>query len=110
MNYNLVPPPPPANLTYSDVVETRAHISWDPPELHEVFSIRLYYVIYRKHGEEKWSNETVSGTQNQVTGFQIDNLKSDTFYVVMVIAENAYGLGKESGKIKIKTKKVEGAF
>ena len=104
---NSVPPPPPANLTYSDVEETRAYISWDAPELHEMFSIERYYITYRKYGEKNWSNKTVDATPNQsATAFQIDNLESDTFYIVTVAAENAYGHGKKSIKMEIKTKKV----
>lgn len=107
LHYNSVPPPPPANLTYSDVEETRAYISWDAPELHEMFSIERYYVTYRKYGAKNWSNKTVDAIQNQpATSFQIDNLESDTFYIMMVTAENAYGLGKQSIKMEIKTKKV----
>ena len=75
-----------------------------------MFSIERYHIDYQKYGEKKWFNETVNATQNQVTGFQMDNLESDTIYIVMVIAENAYGFSKESGKMKIRTKKVEGVF
>ena len=103
---HLVPPPPPANVTYSDVKETRVHIRWDPPELHEMFSIERYYITYLKHGEKIWSNNTITG--DQLTNFQVDNLESDTFYTLLIIAENKYGLGKESSRMKIKTMKVEG--
>jgi hypothetical protein len=102
---HLVPPPPPVNVTHSDVRETRVHISWDPPELHELFSIARYYITYLKLGEKKWSNNTISNDQYNV---QLDDLESDTFYILRIVAENAYGLGKESGRMEIKTMKVKG--
>ncbi|XP_028394142.1 uncharacterized protein LOC114518358 [Dendronephthya gigantea] len=100
-----VPPPPPANVTSSDVKETRVHIYWEPPELHEMFSIEKYYITYLKYGSKIWSNNTINA--EQLTNTQLDNLESDTFYIIIIIAENAYGLGKESSRIEIKTKKVE---
>ncbi|XP_028413457.1 titin-like isoform X1 [Dendronephthya gigantea] len=100
-----VPPPPPANVTYSDIKETRVHIYWEPPELHEMFSIEQYYITYLKYGSKIWSNNTINA--EQLTNTQLDNLESDTFYIIIIIAENAYGLGKKSSRMEIKTKKVE---
>ena len=108
--HHLVPPPPPANVTYSDVEETRVHLSWDPPELHQMFSIERYYITYRKYGEKEWNNDTISANLNQITNFKVIDLESDTFYILRVFAKNAYGPGKESDKIEIKTKKVKGIF
>ena len=103
-----VPPPPPANITFSDLKETRVHIFWDPPELSEMFSIERYFITYKKHGEKIWSNDTINAHQS--TNVQLDNLESDTFYIIKVIANNAFGLGKTSNRIEIKTKKVEGMY
>ena len=104
----LVPPPPPVNVTSSHIEETRAHIYWDPPELHEMFSIEQYYIAYRKHGEKEWTNKTLNAILNQVTNFKVNDLESDTFYILRIFAWNAFGLGKESEKVEVKTKKVEG--
>ena len=104
----LVEPPPPINITYSDLKETRVHVYWKPPELSELFYIERYFIVYRKHGEKKWSNGSTSA--NLLHNFQVDNLESDTFYFIVVIAENEYGLGKESSRIEIKTKKINGLF
>ena len=71
-----------------------------------MFSIERYYITYLKHGEKIWSNNTING--DQTTNFQVDNLESDTFYTLLIIAENKYGLGKESSRMEIKTMKVEG--
>ena len=106
----LVPPPPPANVTYSDVEETKVHVSWDPPQLHEMFSIEGYYITYRKYEEKEWTNDTINANKNQITNFKVSDLESDTFYILRIFAWNAYGLGKESDKMEIKTKKVEGIF
>ena len=105
---HLVPPPPPANVTYSDVRETRVLVDWEPPELDRMFSIKRYYITYLKQGEKEWFNNTINADQE--TNFQVDDLESDTFYTLKVIAENDYGLGKESSKMRIKTMKVKGTF
>ena len=99
-------PPPAANVSYSDVKETKVHIYWDPPELHEVFFIKRYYISYFKHGDTNWFNESMDG--DQLTNFQLENLKSDSFYTIKIIAENECCLGQESKKIEIKTLKVKG--
>ena len=99
-------PPPPANVSYSDVKETKVHIYWDPPELHELFSIKRYYISFLKHGETEWSNETIEDVQ--FTNFQLDNLESGTFFTLKIIAENECCLGQESKKMEIKTLKVKG--
>ena len=103
---HLADPPPPANVTYSDVRETRVHIYWQPPELHELFSIERYYISYLKHGHTEWSNKTIDSTD--FTNFQLDNLESNTFYILKVTAANACCLGQESKKMEIKTLKVKG--
>ena len=105
---HLVPPPPPANVTYSNIEETKVHVYWDPPELHEMFSIEQYYIAYRRHGDQEWANVTFNAKLNGITNFKINDLESDTFYILRIFAWNAYGLGKESQKMEIKTKKVEG--
>ena len=104
----LAQPPPPANVSYSDVRETKVDIIWDPPELHQLFSIKRYYISYLKHGEKKWSNDTVGVYDDQSIRFQLDNLESDTFYTLKVTAENDYYLGKESKRMEIKTLKIKG--
>ena len=101
-------PPPPANVSYSEVRETKVDIYWDPPELHQLFSIKRYYISYLKHGEKKWSNDTVGAYNDQSISFQLDNLESDTFYTLKVTAENDYYLGQESRRMEIKTLKVKG--
>ena len=105
-HYHLANPPPPANVTYSDVKETRVHIYWKPPELHELFSIERYYISYLKHGDTEWSNKTIDKTES--TNFQLDNLETDTFYILKITAANACCLGQESKRMEIKTLKVEG--
>ncbi|XP_028418079.1 angiopoietin-1 receptor-like, partial [Dendronephthya gigantea] len=102
-----VPPPPPANVTYSDVRQTSVHISWDPPELYEMFSIERYHIAYSTYGAVSWSNKTVYG---DLTNIRLENLKRDTFYVVKIIAENAYGMGRESKRSEIKTDEAEDAL
>ena len=106
--FTSVAPPPPTNVSHSDVKETKVHIFWDPPELHEVFSIQRYYISFLKHGDTKWSNETIE--DEQLTNFQLSNLKSDTFYTLKVTAENECCLGKESKRMEMRTLKVEGTL
>ena len=101
-------PPPPTNVTYTDLTEARVQIHWDPPELHEAFSIKTYHIAHRKNGsgEHKWQNDTISA--DQLTTFQIDNLESDILYTVKIFAENEYGFGKESSKLGFTTMKAKG--
>lgn len=82
------------------------HIYWDPPELHEMFSIQRYHIIYLKYGAKSWFNKTVNG--DVITNIQLENLEKGTIYFVKIIAENAYGMGKESKKLEIKTEEAEG--
>ena len=96
------------NVTYSDVRETRVLVHWEPPELDRMFSIKRYYITYLKQGEKEWFNNTINVDQER--NFQVDDLESDTFYTLKIIAENDYGLGKESSKMQIKTMKVKGTF
>ena len=105
-HYHLANPPPPANVTYSDIKETRVHIFWQLPELHELFSIERYYISYLKHGDTEWSNKTIDKTDS--TNFQLDNLESDTFYILKITAANACCLGQDSKRMEIKTLKVKG--
>jgi hypothetical protein len=88
------------------VRETRVHVRWDPPELDKMFSIKQYYITYLKQGAKEWFNNTIN--VDQETNFQLDDLESDTFYTLKIVAENDYGLGKESSRMEIKTKKVKG--
>ena len=86
-------------------------IFWYPPELHELFSIERYYISYLKHGDSKWSNDTVGAyvdNLNKFISFQLDNLESDTFYTLKVTAENKFFLGQDSKRMEIKTLKFEG--
>ena len=71
-----------------------------------MFSIKRYYITYLKQGENVWFNNTIN--VDQETNFQLDDLESDTFYTLKIVAENDYGLGKESSRMEIKTKKVKG--
>lgn len=103
--YILVPPPPPANVTYSHVKETSVQIHWHPPELYEMFSIERYYITYSKYGAKNWSNKIIN---DQFTHTQLDNLESETLYIITIIAENANGRGRESKRIEIKSRKKEG--
>ena len=106
---HLAEPPPPANVTYSDVGETKVHIFWNPPELYELFSIERYYISYLNHDENEWSNDTVLPYGgDELISFQLNNLESDTFYTLKVIAENQFYLGQESKRIEVKTLKVKG--
>ena len=75
-----------------------------------MFSIQGYYITYRKYEEKEWTNDTINANKNQITNFKVSDLESDTFYILRIFAWNAYGLGKESDKMEIKTKKVEGIF
>ena len=76
--------------------------------MHKVFFIKRYYISYFKHGDMKWFNETVD--DDQLTNFQLENLESDSFYTLKIIAENELCLGQESKKMAIKTLKVKGLF
>ena len=98
-------PPPPVNVTFSDVKENEMHIYWDPPELHEFFSIQKYYVRYRKFGGF-WIND--SKRTDHSTNRPLMNLESNSFYSVQIIAENAYGVSKKSRTIDVKTMEKKG--
>ena len=104
----LAQPPPPENVTCLDLRETKVHIFWDPPEMHEMFSIKRYHISYFKHGDTKWFNKTID--DDKFTHFQLENLESDSFYDVKIIAENDCCLGRESKKIEIKTLKIKGIY
>jgi hypothetical protein len=97
-------------VSYSGVAETKVDIAWYPPELHELFSIKRYYISFLKHGEKIWSNGTlVADELDESLNFQLNNLESDTFYTLKVTAENEFYLGKESKRMEIKTLKVKGS-
>jgi hypothetical protein len=62
-----------------------------------------------KHGEKKWSNDTLvaSGSDKKII-FQLGSLEIDTFYTVKITAENDFYLGQESDRMEIKTLKARG--
>jgi hypothetical protein len=98
----------PANLSYSDVRETKAHIHWHPPELYELFHIKRYHISYTKHAETVWYSLSVTANGFTDTNAQLDNLESDTFYAVIITAENKRGRGMDSKQMDFKTLKAKG--
>ncbi|XP_046846185.1 scavenger receptor cysteine-rich type 1 protein M130-like isoform X2 [Xenia sp. Carnegie-2017] len=101
-----VPPPPPRNVRPSQVKETFIYLEWEHPDLYQYFSIRSYYIKYRKSGKNTWLSKSYSA--DLATKMQLNNLKSNTIYVIKVVAKNDYSFGKESEEIEVKTLKEQG--
>ena len=104
--YILVPPPPPRNVRPSQVKETFIYLEWEHPDLYQYFSIRSYYIKYRKSGKNTWLNKSYSA--DLATKMQLNNLESNAIYVIKVVAKNDYSFGKESEEIEVKTLKEQG--
>ncbi|XP_046846617.1 scavenger receptor cysteine-rich type 1 protein M160-like isoform X2 [Xenia sp. Carnegie-2017] len=101
-----VPPPPPRNVRPSQVKETFIYLEWEHPDLYQYFSIRSYYINYRKSGENIWLSKSYSA--DLTTKMQLNSLKSNAIYVIKVVAKNDYSFGKESEEIEVKTLKEQG--
>ena len=93
-------------MTSSDVQETTIHIYWDPPEFHEMFFVKSYYINYQKTGEKKWRKVRVDS--NQVTNGGLRNLERNSIYTIYITATNDEGMSKNSESITEKTLKENG--
>lgn len=95
-------PPPPVNLSQSDITSISATISWLAPAYHEPFRITNYTVQYKKAGTKMlyYSAVIVGANKRNVT---VQNLDSNTEYMMRVASINAEG-SEPSEEIIVKTK------
>ncbi|XP_060696040.1 phosphatidylinositol phosphatase PTPRQ [Hemiscyllium ocellatum] len=85
------PETPPENLTFKNVTETSAYLSWSPPEKPN--GIITYY-------EVTYTNCTDSFTMNSSeTSIYLENLKKFSPYNVSVKAYTKYGHGNQTSPI-----------
>jgi hypothetical protein len=97
-------PPPPTNLTHTDVTKTKIEIVWDKPIAHELFAIDGYTVSHKASTEKEFKTENITtGESNAV----LNDLNEGTFYIITVRGYNNEGNGDEL-KIEVKTEKTEG--
>jgi len=99
------PPPPPTNLSQSDVSQTSVTVDWSAPAHQEPFRITNYTAQYKKADTEMSYYDAVVVGSDQRT-VDVDNLDSNTQYLLRVMSVNAYG-SQPSEMIEVKTNKGE---
>ena len=93
-------PPAPTNLQPIDIKPTSAKITWDPPTLHKMYSVALYYIQYKEFGSniKTWKSAPVTSLSYTLT-----SLKSGASYMVRAKSQNDYGAGDPSDVLEITT-------
>lgn len=94
-------PPPPENLTHTDVTENRIDISWNKPIGYSLFVINGYEASYKKLSEKEYQTQKM---EPNVDNFVITGLESETFYQITVHGYNDEGIGDKK-RIQVKTDK-----
>ena len=96
-------PPPPVNLSQSDVTTTSVKVHWSAPAHHQPFRITNYTVQYKKFGTKMlyYDAVTVSSVKRESV---VENLDSNTKYLMRVKSINAY----ESQASEVMTVHTEG--
>ncbi|KAK3696526.1 hypothetical protein QZH41_004875 [Actinostola sp. cb2023] len=84
------PPPPPTNLSQSDVSQTSVTVDWSAPAHQEPFRITNYTVQYKKADTKMPYYDAVVVSSDQRT-VDVDNLDSNTKYLIRVMSINVYG-------------------
>ena len=95
-------PPPPTNLTHAGITETNIEISWSEPIGHELFDIDGYIISHKKASDATFKAQNISKSKN--LNVVLNNLESNTFYVITVHGYNDEGDGDKL-KIEVSTKK-----
>ncbi len=94
-------PPPPTNLTHADITETKIDISWNKPIGHELFDIDGYIISHKKASDTTFKAQNITSGELNVV---LNNLESNTFYVITVHGYNDEGDGDKL-KVEVSTKK-----
>lgn len=97
-----VSPPPPREVAHDDLTSKSVSISWTKPEEAELFAIKMYGIKYKIISENKFQNQTITSSEHNML---LDNLESNTFYIITVYGINDFGNGDESESLRIITKK-----
>lgn len=86
-----VSPPPPKNLTQSDVTHTSVTLHWSAPDYSGPFNILNYTIQYKKSGTSMkyYDAVVVSGDTHKTS---VANLDDGTKYLMRVLSVNAYGI------------------
>ena len=95
-------PPPPVNLSQFDVTMTSVIVGWSAPAHNEPFRITNYTVQYKKFGTKMSYYDAVTVSSDKRESI-VENLDSDTQYLMRVASINGYG-SQPSETIVVHTK------